>query len=59
MRLGYRSLLRGAAVKPDIIETVGKTVGAEPSVTDNYEREGDLDLWSTVTTETETDIEKS
>jgi len=58
MRLGYHSLLCGAAIGPDMIEAVAEAVTAEPSVTHNYEREGDLNLWFTVTMKTETDIEK-
>ena len=57
-KLGYYSLLCGAAVKADIIEEVAKTVNAEASVTHNYEREGDLNLWFTVTMKTRDDIDR-
>ncbi|MBP1747481.1 MAG: putative transcriptional regulator, AsnC family [Deltaproteobacteria bacterium] len=56
--LGYHSLLCAAAVDPDIIEEVAKTVNAEPSVTHNYEREGELNLWFTVTMKTQKDIHR-
>ena len=57
-KLGYYSLLCGAAVKADMIEEVAKTVNAEASVTHNYEREGDLNLWFTVTMKTRDDIDR-
>ncbi|MEN6617457.1 MAG: AsnC family transcriptional regulator [Syntrophorhabdus sp.] len=48
-KLGYYSVLCAAAVPQDIIDDVARTVNAERSVTHNYEREGELNLWFTVT----------
>jgi len=58
-KLGYRSLLCAAAVRPDIIEEFAYAVNAEPSVTHNYERDGAvLNLWFTVTMKTENNIDE-
>ena len=56
-KLGYSSLLCAAAAGPDIIEEVASVINAEPSVTHNYEREGELNLWFTVTMRTQGDID--
>lgn len=57
-RLGYASLLCGVAVPPDRLEEVSGAVTVEPGVTHNYEREGELNLWFTVTMERTEDIER-
>ncbi|MCK9226986.1 MAG: Lrp/AsnC family transcriptional regulator [Syntrophorhabdaceae bacterium] len=56
-KLGYCSLLCAAAVKPDMIGQVAESVNAEPAVTHNYEREGSLNLWFTVTMKDQRDID--
>jgi DNA-binding Lrp family transcriptional regulator len=55
-KLGYASLLCGAHVDTDTIETIVKEINKEPGVTHNYEREGELNLWFTVTMKTMDDI---
>lgn len=57
-KLGYHSLLCAAVVRPDIIEDLAYAINAEPSVTHNYERDGELNLWFTVTMKTQSDIDK-
>ncbi|OPX99715.1 MAG: hypothetical protein A4E60_02693 [Syntrophorhabdus sp. PtaB.Bin047] len=57
-RLGYTSLLCGIAAPPDRLEEISRAVSKEPGVTHNYEREGELNLWFTVTMEREEDIER-
>lgn len=48
-KMGYSSLLCAAAVPPERIEEVAAAVSAQPGVTHNYERDGELNLWFTVT----------
>jgi DNA-binding Lrp family transcriptional regulator len=55
-KLGYASLLCGVHVDNDKIEEVAGTISAEPAVTHNYERDGELNLWFTVTMKTIDDI---
>jgi DNA-binding Lrp family transcriptional regulator len=55
-KLGYASLLCGAHANADIIEAIAREVNKEPGVTHNYEREGELNLWFTVTMKTMDDI---
>ncbi len=57
-KLGYSSLLCAAAAGPDMIEELAHTINSEPSVTHNYEREAELNLWFTVTMSTQDDIDK-
>ncbi|HNT44292.1 MAG TPA: hypothetical protein PKN85_07495, partial [Syntrophorhabdaceae bacterium] len=57
-RLGYTSLLCGVAIPPDRLGQISGTVSEEPGVTHNYEREGELNLWFTVTMERKEDIER-
>lgn len=56
-KMGYVSLLCGAAIPAGRLEEVARAVSAESSVTHNYEREGDLNLWFTVTMKKNEDIE--
>lgn len=46
--LGYRSCLVAACVKPDRIEEAAAVVNAHPGVTQNYQRNNDLNLWFTI-----------
>jgi len=57
-KMGYVSLLCGTAVPAGRLEEVARAVSAESSVTHNYEREGDLNLWFTVTMKKNEDIER-
>jgi siroheme decarboxylase len=50
-KLGYASLLCGVHVD-DRIDTIAQEINREPGVTHNYEREGELNLWFTVTMKT-------
>lgn len=56
-KLGYCSLLCAAAARPDTIGQLADAINAEPSVTHNYEREGELNIWFTVTMKTQGDID--
>ena len=55
-KLGYASLLCGTRVDTDKIETIAGEISKEPGVTHNYEREGELNLWFTITMKTMDDI---
>ncbi len=57
-KLGYSSLLCAASVRSDIIDKLAHTLNSNPSVTHNYEREGTLNLWFTVTMKTQSDIDR-
>jgi len=57
-RLGYTRLLCGIAAPPVSLEEISRAVSKAPGVTHNYEREGELNLWFTVTMEREEDIER-
>jgi len=57
-KLGYTSLLCGTRVDTDKIETIAGEISKEPGVTHNYEREGELNLWFTVTMKTMDDINR-
>ena len=57
-KLGYASLLCGTRVDTDKIETIAGEISKEPGVTHNYEREGELNLWFTVTMKTMDDINR-
>jgi DNA-binding Lrp family transcriptional regulator len=56
-KLGYASLLCATHAEPDNIERVAREINKEPGVTHNYERDGELNLWFTVTMKTGDDIE--
>jgi DNA-binding Lrp family transcriptional regulator len=56
-KLGYASLLCGIHVEPDKIERAAREINKEPGVTHNYERDGELNLWFTVTMKANGDIE--
>jgi siroheme decarboxylase len=51
-QLGYASLLCGIHVDIDRIDAIAQEINKEPGVTHNYEREGELNLWFTVTMKT-------
>ncbi len=56
-KMGYSSLLCAAAVPPERIEEVAAAVSAHAGVTHNYEREGEPNLWFTVTMKEKKDID--
>jgi siroheme decarboxylase len=56
--LGYAGLLCGTHVDADKIESIAEEISKEPGVTHNYEREGELNLWFTVTMKTMDDINR-
>ncbi len=56
-KLGYASLLCGVHIDDNRIEEVAGTISEEPGVTHNYERDGELNLWFTVTMKTIGDID--
>ena len=49
-KLGFHSLLVGGAVAPEDLPAVIQRVNAHPGVTHNYLRQGPLNLWFTLTT---------
>jgi siroheme decarboxylase len=55
-RLGYAGLLCGTHIDADKIAMVAEEISKEPGVTHNYEREGELNLWFTITMKTMDDI---
>ncbi|MDD3845654.1 MAG: Lrp/AsnC family transcriptional regulator [Syntrophorhabdaceae bacterium] len=57
-RMGYVSLLCGVAAPHGRLEELARAVSAQPAVTHNYERTGELDLWFTVTMKNKEDIER-
>jgi len=57
-KLGYVSLLCGIHVDIEVIDGLAREINKEPGVTHNYEREGELNLWFTVTMKTMDDINR-
>jgi DNA-binding Lrp family transcriptional regulator len=57
-KLGYVSLLCGIHVDAEVIDGLAREINKEPGVTHNYEREGELNLWFTVTMKTMDDINR-
>jgi DNA-binding Lrp family transcriptional regulator len=55
--MGYTSLLCGVA-GGDRLEEIARVVSEEPGVTHAYQREGELDLWFTLTMKSTGDIER-
>jgi DNA-binding Lrp family transcriptional regulator len=51
-------LLCGVHVGADVIDGIAQEINKEPGVTHNYEREGELNLWFTVTMKTMNDIDR-
>lgn len=47
--LGYVSTLCGARVSEEYIEAVAEAINEDSGVTHNYERDGELNLWFTIT----------
>ncbi len=56
--LGYASALVAMKVPPEQLEQVAHTVGEYEGVTHNYERDGDYNLWFTISQETRPDLER-
>ncbi len=57
-KLGYASALCGVHVEPEVLEEVAGAINAFPGTTHNYEREGELNLWFTVSAKTGEELER-
>lgn len=55
--IGYVGMLCGAKVEEERIEEVAKEIAKHRGVTHCYEREGELNLWFTIITEKEEELE--
>ena len=55
--LGYAGELVAMKVPPDRLEEVAGVVSEHDGVTHNYEREGEYNLWFTVTAKTRSDLD--
>lgn len=56
-RLGYESILCGLHADEDIIENIASQINRHSGVTHNYERDGELNLWFTITAKTIKEID--
>jgi len=56
-RIGYASVLCGLYAEEDRIEKIAEAINKHPGVTHNYERDGELNLWFTITAKTKEEIE--
>ncbi len=56
-RLGYVSALCGVHVPKEMIDEVARDINAHTGVTHNYERDGELNMWFTITKRTAEEIE--
>ena len=56
-KLEYMSTLCGVHVDEDKLMDVVEEINTHSGVTHNYEREGELNVWFTITAETEKEIE--
>ena len=57
--MGYSSMLVGAHVPEDIFGDAARFVNAHPGVTHNYRRPGVLNMWFTLTTESDDDRDRT
>ncbi len=57
-KLGYSSTLCGVHVEEEKIPGVVARINAQAGVTHNYEREGDLNIWFTITKPTQEAIDQ-
>jgi len=57
-RLGYASTLVAAKVPPDRVDDIAARVSRLPGVTHNYLRDGDYNLWFTLTAPSADEIER-
>ncbi|HOE16512.1 MAG TPA: Lrp/AsnC family transcriptional regulator [Syntrophorhabdaceae bacterium] len=58
-KLGYTSVLCGVHVDDSAIVEVAREISALAGVTHNYEREGELNLWFTITKKTIGEIDSA
>ncbi len=58
-KLGYVSVLCGVHVDNSKIMEVARAINGLTGVTHNYEREGDLNLWFTITKKTAGEIDRT
>lgn len=56
-KMGYVSALCGVCVPEERIELVAKEINKESGITHNYERNGDLNLWFTITKRSQGEID--
>lgn len=56
-KLGYTSVLCGISVEDRRIVEIAGAISEETGVTHNYERDGELNLWFTVTKKTQAEID--
>lgn len=56
-RLGFVSVLCGLHASRDIIEAIAEEINKHAGVTHNYERDGELNLWFTLTVRTKEEID--
>ena len=57
--LGYASALVAMKVPPERLEQVARIVGEHEGVTHNYERDGEYNLWFTISLETRPDLDRA
>lgn len=57
--MGHTGVLVGAEVPEDVYREVAAFVGAIPGVTHNYRRPGVLNMWFTLTTESDDERERA
>lgn len=56
-KIGYVSVLCGLNAEAHRIEEIARAINRHPGVTHNYERDGELNLWFTITGKTKEEIE--
>ncbi|MCX8110139.1 MAG: AsnC family transcriptional regulator [Syntrophorhabdaceae bacterium] len=56
-RLGFESVLCGLHAEKDMIVDIAGEINRHSGVTHNYERDGELNLWFTITARTKKEIE--
>ncbi|MCX7966386.1 MAG: Lrp/AsnC family transcriptional regulator [Syntrophorhabdaceae bacterium] len=56
-KIGYVSVLCGLYVEKDKMEEIAHAINTYAGVTHNYERDGELNLWFTVTAKTKEEID--
>ena len=57
--MGYSGVLVGAGVPEEVYREVAAFLGAIPGVTHNYRRPGVLNMWFTLTTESDDDRDRT
>jgi len=57
-KIGFAGVLCGLHAEKDRIEKIAGFINKHPGVTHNYERDGELNLWFTITAKTKEEIEE-